>query len=83
MTGMAVRVTAYGCRNYDINRLCRYDRRALDRKCDGCQRVTDRDYLESQGLWIIGISHQPLPRSEAERMATAEVAELEKKNGCV
>ena len=63
MTGMAVRV-AYGCRNYDINRLCRYDRRALDRKCDGCQRMTDRDYLESQGLWIIGISHQPLPRRD-------------------
>ena len=83
MTGRVVRVTAYGCRNYDINRLCRYDRRALDRKCDGCQRMTDRDYLESQGLWIIGISHQPLPRSEAERMATAEVAEWEKKNGRV
>lgn len=64
MTGRVVRVT-YGCRNYDINRLCRYDRRALDRKCDGCQRMTDQDYLESQGLWIIGISHQPLPRSEA------------------
>ena len=47
----------YGCQQYDINRLCRFDRRALDRKCDGCQRTTDREYLESQGLWIEGISH--------------------------
>lgn len=49
---------AYGCQQYDATRLCRFDRRALDRKCDGCQRVTDREYLESQGLWIEGVSHE-------------------------
>lgn len=47
----------YGCQQYDTTRLCRFDRRALDRKCDGCPRTTDREYLESQGLWIEGISH--------------------------
>ena len=47
----------YGCQQYGATRLCRFDRRAIDRKCDGCQRVTDREYLESQGLWIEGISH--------------------------
>jgi len=47
----------YGCQQYDTTRLCRFDRRAMDRKCDGCQRTTDREYLESQGLWIEGISH--------------------------
>ena len=50
----------YDCQDYNIERLCRYDRRAIDRRCDGCQRNTDLAYLESQGLWIIGISH-PLP----------------------
>jgi hypothetical protein len=48
----------YVCQQYDATRLCRFDRRALDRKCDGCQRVTDREYLESQGLWIEGVSHE-------------------------
>lgn len=48
----------YGCQKYDINRLCRFDRRAIDRKCDGCQRTTDRAYLESMGLWIKGVSHE-------------------------
>ena len=47
----------YVCQQYDAERLCRFDRRALDRKCDGCERVTDRAYLESQGLWIEGVSH--------------------------
>lgn len=47
----------YGCQQYDINRLCRFDRRAVDRKCDGCQRVTDREYIEANGCWIPGISH--------------------------
>ena len=47
----------YGCQAYDINRLCRFDRRAESRKCDGCKRITDRAYLESQGLWVPGISH--------------------------
>ena len=55
----------YGCQEYDIKRLCRFDRRALDRKCDGCQRTTDRAYLESQGLWVIGVSHA-LPVIQAE-----------------
>lgn len=50
----------YGCQDYDINRLCRYDRRALDRYCAGCQRTTDKDYLIVQKLWVIGVSH-PLP----------------------
>lgn len=47
----------YVCQQFDPARLCRFDRRAIDRKCDGCKRVTDRDYLESQGLLIEGISH--------------------------
>jgi hypothetical protein len=47
----------YGCQQYDINRLCRFDRRAIDRQCDGCQRKTDRAYLKVQGLWVAGISH--------------------------
>lgn len=40
----------YGCQEYDQSRLCRFDKRAIDRKCDGCNRVTDRDYLQSMGL---------------------------------
>ena len=51
-------MTPYGCQEYDINRLCRFDRRALDRRCDGCQRKTDSKYLAQQGLWIPGISHE-------------------------
>lgn len=47
----------YGCQQYDINRLCRFDRRAIDSRCDGCERKTDQAYLESQGLWIEGVSH--------------------------
>ena len=47
----------YGCQQYDPQRLCRYDRRAIDRRCDGCQRTTDRAYLESMSLWIHGVSH--------------------------
>ena len=48
----------YGCQQYDTTRLCRFDRRALDRKCDGCPRTTDRDYLESQGLWVPGVAYE-------------------------
>jgi len=51
---------SYGCKEYDINRLCRFDRRGIDRLCDGCPRTTDQDYLEANGLWVVGISH-PLP----------------------
>lgn len=47
----------YGCQKYDINRLCRFDRRAIDRKCDGCPRITDLYYLESMGLMVPGVSH--------------------------
>lgn len=47
----------YACQQYDINRLCRFDRRAIDRRCAGCQRTTDRAYLEEQGLLVAGISH--------------------------
>lgn len=60
-------MSRYDCQNYDITRLCRYDRRGIDRRCDGCPRTTDRAYLESQGLWIIGISH-PLPVFKAEEV---------------
>ena len=49
---------AYGCQKYDITRLCRFDRRALDRKCDGCPRVTDSDYLIEQGLWVPGVAYE-------------------------
>lgn len=48
----------YGCQQYDPERLCRFDRRALDRMCDGCQRKTDSEYLAKQGLWVPGVSHQ-------------------------
>ena len=48
----------YGCQKYSVTRLCRFDRRAIDRKCDGCKRETDREYLASQGLWIHGVSHR-------------------------
>ncbi len=48
---------SYGCQQYDITRLCRYDRRALDSRCDGCQRTTDKDYLSTMGLWVEGVSH--------------------------
>ena len=47
----------YGCQEYAVTRLCRFDRRAISPKCDGCKRVTDRDYLASMGLWIAGVSH--------------------------
>jgi len=51
-------VDRYGCQQYDITRLCRFDRRALDSRCDGCQRVTDKDYLSLMGLWVKGVSHK-------------------------
>lgn len=47
----------YDCQRYDPARLCRYDRRAIDRGCDGCKRNTDRIYLIEQCLWIAGVSH--------------------------
>ena len=49
---------AYGCQQYDATRLCRFDRRALDRKRDGCQRETDLAELKRMGLWIEGVSHE-------------------------
>ena len=49
--------TPYGCQEYSVDRLCRFDRRAIDRKCDGCQRMTDRGYLVRHGLWVEGVSH--------------------------
>ena len=48
----------YGCQQYDQNRLCRFDRRAIDHNCAGCPRTTDRDYLERMGLLIEGVSHE-------------------------
>ena len=54
----------YGCQQYDITRLCRYDRRAIDRKCEGCPRTTDSEYLKSMGLWINGISHNEIETSD-------------------
>ena len=47
----------YGCQKYDPDRLCRFDRRALDRKCDGCLRKTDVEFLVLMSLWVPGISH--------------------------
>lgn len=52
-----VKDAPYGCQEYAVTRLCRFDRRAISPKCDGCKRVTDRDYLASMGLWIAGVSH--------------------------
>ena len=46
----------YGCQQYG-ERLCRFDRRAQDRKCNGCTRVTDSVELKRMGLWVEGISH--------------------------
>jgi len=53
--------TPYGCQQYAISRLCRFDRRAIDRKCDGCPRTTDQAYLTQAGLWVPGVSHQDAP----------------------
>lgn len=47
----------YGCQDYSVDRLCRFDRRAIDRKCDGCPRTTDRGYLVQHGLWVEWVSH--------------------------
>lgn len=58
----------YICQQYDINRLCRFDRRAIDRACIGCQRTTDKDYLTVQGLWVAGVSHQDDAQSEISRI---------------
>lgn len=58
---MTQKPTPYGCQQSDPQRLCRYDRRAIDRKCDACPRTTDRAYLEATGLWIEGISHEKKP----------------------
>ena len=46
----------YGCQQYDADRLCRFDRRAIDHNCTGCPRTTDRAYLERMGLWIEGVA---------------------------
>ena len=48
----------YGCQEFDRARLCRFDRRAISQKCDGCPRTTDKDYLASMGLWVQGVSHE-------------------------
>lgn len=56
----------YTCQKYDINRMCRFDRRAIDRACNGCQRTTDKDYLTVQGLWAAGVSHQDDAQSESK-----------------
>jgi len=48
----------YGCQQFDRDRLCRYDRRAIDCLCDGCPRTTDAEYLKQQGLWVPGVSHE-------------------------
>lgn len=48
----------YGCQQYSAQRLCRFDRRSLDRKCDGCERVTDEVELKRMGLWVAGVSHE-------------------------
>lgn len=50
-------MNTYGCQQYDPARLCRFDRRAIDSRCDGCQRTTDEAYLRSMGLWTAGMSH--------------------------
>jgi hypothetical protein len=50
-------VTIYACKTYDVNRLCRFDRRAIDTNCAGCPRTTDAAYLQTNGLWVPGISH--------------------------
>lgn len=55
---MAEKIQRYGCQQYDEKRLCRYDRRAIDRQCDGCKRTTDFAYLAAQGLWQAGVSHR-------------------------
>lgn len=47
----------YGCQTSTLDRLCRFDKRAIDERCNGCTRVTDKKYLESMQLWIDGISH--------------------------
>lgn len=52
----------YACQLYDRARLCRYDRRAIDRRCDGCQRATDVYFLVNQGLWVEGVSHARDPQ---------------------
>jgi hypothetical protein len=67
--------TKYGCQDYDINRLCRFDKRAIDSFCNGCNRITDKDYLESNGLWINGISHRD------KMCATINHSQTEKHHG--
>ena len=56
--GMKRVKSVYGCQQYDLDRLCRFDRRAIDRNCAGCERVTDSEYLQSMGLWVPGVSHE-------------------------
>ena len=54
----------YDCQKYSIARLCKFDRRAADRKCDGCPRITDKSYLVRHGLWVDGVSHIDETRGE-------------------
>lgn len=58
----------YGCQEFSVDHLCRYDRRAVDRKCEGCERVTDKVELQRMGLWVEGVSH----RSEGEANAAMD-----------
>jgi hypothetical protein len=58
----------YACQQYNITRLCRFDRRAIDRACDGCLRMTDEEFLRSMGLWVVGISHKE--KQEAQQSNT-------------
>lgn len=46
----------YGCQKFPVDRLCRFDRLAIDSGCTGCQRVTDKDYLAEHGLWVPGVA---------------------------
>ena len=54
----------YWCQSFDVTRMCRFDRRAVDSKCDGCPRTTDKDYLISLNLWVEGVSHGQRPAPE-------------------
>ena len=56
----------YGCQEYDITRLCRFDRRAIDQACNGCLRETDKEYLHMNGLWVEGVSHYGIVSEEIE-----------------
>lgn len=56
----------YGCQKFPVDRLFRFDRRAADTGCAGCQRVTDRDYLVEHGLWVAGVAFEQAGDSHAD-----------------